>query len=273
VTANADDAPLKQDDFATVIAAGVLAATLATLCHEMVGHGLGCVIDGGRITLLTSIWFRCHGATSLTDAAGPFASLIGGLAAFALLPMAGGDRLARFVLILFGAISLFWFAGQLIDHAALNRDDWAIIARRSHWPAVWRPISIALGAAAYIGAIALTTAALHRKNAPRWPAVLMAYAASMASAVIAGLMWSPAPLHSAREGFLTLGIAPLGLLMATRPTPRRRNCADPALMALDCGKRHRVRRLPAHAGARHRSPGRERPAGLKSKATLMPPCP
>jgi hypothetical protein len=59
------------DDSATVIAAGILAATLAAVCHETLGHGLGCVIDGGRVTLLTSIWFRCHGATSLTDAAGP----------------------------------------------------------------------------------------------------------------------------------------------------------------------------------------------------------
>ncbi len=111
----------RQDDSTTVIATGVLAATLATLCHETLGHGLGCVIDGGRITLLTSIWFRCHGATSLTDAAGPFASLVGGLAAFALLPRASGNRLMRFFLILFGAISLFWFAGQLIDHARDQR--------------------------------------------------------------------------------------------------------------------------------------------------------
>ena len=42
----------------------------------------------------------------------------------------------------------------------------------------------------------------------------MAYVAAVASAVIAGLMWSPEPIKSAIEGFLTLGIAPLGLLVA-----------------------------------------------------------
>ncbi len=215
------------DDGLTVIGAGVLAATLATLCHETVGHGLGCAIDGGRITLLTSIWFRCDGAGTLTDAAGPFASLVGGLAAFGLLPATRSNPIARFVLILFGAISLFWFAGQLIDHAAVNRDDWAIIARRNHWPAIWRPISIAVGVAVYAGAIALSAAALRRKGAPGWHAVALAYAASTMSAVIAGLIWQPAPLRSALEGFLTLGIAPLGLLVAAKRTARNADSPSP----------------------------------------------
>ncbi len=187
------------------------------------GHGLGCVIDGGRITLLTSIWFRCHGGNTLTDAGEPIASLVGGLAAFALLPAARTNRISRLTLVLFGAFSVFWFAGQLIDHAVINRDDWAIIARRNHSPAVWRPISIGLGIAVYAGGIALTTAALRQKDAPRPSAVALAYAAGAASAVLAGLMWQPMPLSSALEKFLTLGIAPLGLLIAAR-----RARSDPA---------------------------------------------
>ncbi len=227
MTANENAAPLPSDDAATVVAIGVLAATLAATWHETLGHGLGCVIDGGRITLLTSIWFHCQGATSLTDAAGPLASLAGGLAAFGLLPIAGTNRLARFLLTLFGAINLFWFAGQLIDHAAVNRDDWAIIARRNHWPSIWRPISIALGVAVYAGGIALSAAALRRKDAPRWPVIALAYAAGAASAVIAGLMWHPAPIRSALEGFLTLGIAPLGLLVAARRAARGPDTTSP----------------------------------------------
>lgn len=65
------------DHSGTVIAAGVLAATLAAICHETLGHGLGCIGVGGRITLLTSIWFQCKGATSLTDAGGSIASFAG----------------------------------------------------------------------------------------------------------------------------------------------------------------------------------------------------
>ena len=33
-------------------------------------------------------------------------------------------------------------------------------------------------------------------------------------------MWQPAPLRSALEGFLTLGVAPLGLLAAARRAAR-----------------------------------------------------
>ncbi len=215
------------DDAATAIAAGVLAATLAALCHETVGHGLGCAIDGGRITLLTSIWFRCHGAGSVTDAGGPFASLIAGLAAFGLLQIGDINRVARFVLILFGAVSLFWVAGQLIDHALINGDDWGIIAHRNHWPAMWRPISIAIGAAAYAGTIALTAAVLRGKSAPGWPAIRLAYIAAVTSAVIAGLIWQPAPLRSALEALLTLGVAPLGLLFAARRAARGRDAVAP----------------------------------------------
>jgi hypothetical protein len=53
------------DDLITGVAVGVL-ATLAAVCHETLGHGVGCILDGGRITLLTSIYVRCAGATALT---------------------------------------------------------------------------------------------------------------------------------------------------------------------------------------------------------------
>lgn len=195
-----------------MIAAGVLAATLAAFCHETLGHGLGCVADGGRIILLTSIWFRCHGAGSVTDAGGPIGSLIGGVAAVALLSFRIPDHVARFILVLFGAFSLFWFAGQLISHPIGNRDDWAFVARRMGWSWVWRPIMAAIGVAAYAAAMRVMLIVLRGKAAPTWQAIRLAYAAAAASAVIAGLMWSAAPIRSAREGFLTLGIAPLGLL-------------------------------------------------------------
>jgi hypothetical protein len=202
------------DDAATVVAAGILAATLAAVCHETLGHGLGCIIDGGRITLLTSIWFRCQGATSLTDAGGPLASLIAGLLTFALVRRSAPGRVTRFVLILFAAYSLFWFAGQLIDHAIINGDDWGIIARRQGWPWLWRPIAVATGVAAYAATLGLAHNVLGRTDAPGRRAIRLAYAAGAVSAVVAGLMWQPEPVRSAVEGFLTLGVAPLGLLAA-----------------------------------------------------------
>ena len=47
-----------RDDVPTLIAAGALVSLVASLAHEALGHGLGCTIDGGQITLLTFLVFR-----------------------------------------------------------------------------------------------------------------------------------------------------------------------------------------------------------------------
>jgi len=200
------------DDPAMVIAVGVLAASLADVLHEAVGHGLGCIAGGGQITLLTSIWFRCHDATALTDAGGPIGSLVAGMAAFAVLSGTKPNRTTRLFLVLLGAISLFWFAGQLIFHALHNRDDWFFVARRMGWSPVWRPIAVALGLCCYYVTMSLSAAALPATQPPWQRAVRLAYVASAVSAVVAGLLWRPAPIRSGFEAFQTLGVLPLGLL-------------------------------------------------------------
>jgi hypothetical protein len=220
------------DDPITVIAAGVLAATLAAFCHETLGHGLGCLADRGRIELLTSIWFQCRGGGSVTDAGGPISSLIVGVAAIALLSFRVSNRVARLVLVLFGAISLFWFAAQLISHPIFNHDDWAFIAHRMGWSWVWRPTMATTGVVAYATTMWMVRGVLRRRGAPTWQVIRLAYAAAVTSATIAGLMWSAAPIRSAREAFLTLGTAPLGLLAVAARVPRhaaggRADAADP----------------------------------------------
>src|SRR5215831_17071170 len=93
------------DDIITVIACGVLSATLAAICHETLGHALACSAEGGEVVLLTSIWFRCQGASILTVLAGPIASLVSGLIGLALLrrpSISGAERLA---LTLFSAFN------------------------------------------------------------------------------------------------------------------------------------------------------------------------
>jgi hypothetical protein len=202
------------DDPITIIAVGVLAATLAAVCHETLGHGLGCIAVGGRIALLTSIYFRCLGASALIDAAGPLGSFLAGLAAFAFLSLRSCGRTMRLFLILFGAINLFWLFGQMVYCALLGRDDWAFVALQMGWSWVWRPIAAGIGVAGYALALRQTSAALAETGAPTPAAMRLAYIAAVASAVIAGLMWRPEPVRSAIEGFLAVGLAPLGLLIA-----------------------------------------------------------
>ena len=204
----------------TIIAVGVLAATLAAICHETLGHGLSCIVVGGRITLLTSIYFRCLGATALTDAAGPLGNFLAGIAAFAFLTLRSPGRTTRLFLILFGGFNLFWFFAQLVYCALLGKGDWAFVALQMGWSWVWRPIAAVIGVAGYALALRQTSAALAETGAPTPAAIRLAYVAAVASAVIAGLMWRPEPVRSAIEGFLAVGLAPLGLLIAVTRTGR-----------------------------------------------------
>jgi len=217
-----DFVPLK-DDIPTVLAAGVLAATLAAVIHETGGHGVGCLAEGGTITVLTSIWFRCQGAGSLTVAAGPAASLVAGLGCLLVLrrrKLNGGMLLA---ITLSAAFNLYWFSGQLIFHAITNGDTWAVLAQMRHWPEWWRPVSIALGAACYLAA---TLAILNNQRSIgqlSWGAILCFYTAGAFSAMLAGLLWAPMPIRSALEGLLALGAAPIGLLAIAAAARRKPN--------------------------------------------------
>ena len=111
------------DDTTTVVALGVLAATVAAICHETLGHGLGCFGSGGHITLLTSIWFRCSKWSAITDAAGPAGNLVGGCLALALLRYRRPGATVRFLLLLSAAFNLFWFTAQLAFESLTDRHD------------------------------------------------------------------------------------------------------------------------------------------------------
>lgn len=217
------------DDAPTVLAVGALAATLAAVCHETVGHGLACVAEHAHVLLLTSIWFRCSGGAAVTAAGGPIGNLVAGTAAVTLLSCHAVSPRARLLLLMVGGLDLFWFAGQLAWGSLTNSDDWRYAALQMGWPGIWRPIAAAVGIGSYALLVRWLATITRRQGAPAGGAIRLAYAAAAISAVVAGLMWRPEPLRSALEGFLTLGIAPLGLLSAARRAahPRHEVAADP----------------------------------------------
>jgi hypothetical protein len=214
------------DDLGTVIACGVLSATLAAICHETLGHALACYMSGSQVTLLTSIWIRCREASNLTVAAGPIVSLVAGLIGLVLLRRRGIDGAWRLALTLFCAFNLFWFAGQLIFHALTNADDWAIIAGRFQWPWFWRPISVVIGGVCYVAATWSIAKALRDRGPLTSSSILIGYGSGAASAFLAGLMWAAMPIRSAMEGFLALGVAPVGLFVIAWSEKRYRTSAE-----------------------------------------------
>lgn len=207
------------DDRATLIAVGALAATLATICHETLGHGLGCIGVGGHVTLLASFWFRCSKWAPITDAGGPLGNLVAGSLAIALFSHVRPSPTGRLLLLLFGALNLFWFTGQLTFESLTHiHDDW-YWALQSH-PAICRPVGAIVGIGGYVLVVEWLCATIRRQGGIQAQAIRLAYAAAAASAIIAGAMWRPEPLWTAVQGFLTLGIAPLGLLRVARRTSR-----------------------------------------------------
>lgn len=207
------------NDTATVVAVGALAATLAAVCHETLGHGLACVGADGHIALLTSIWFRCSRWTPIADAGGPMGNLVAGFVAAALLSRTRLAPAGRLLLVLFGALNLFWFTAQLAFESVTRRHDdwyWAL----QSWPVIWRPAGAVVGIGGYVLTIRWFSTALRKEGSLQAHAIRLAYVAAAVSAVIAGLLWRPEPYRSALEGFLTLGIAPLGLLSIVRRADR-----------------------------------------------------
>lgn len=139
------------DNIPTLGAIGIIAYLAADIAHHALGHGAACVIEGGRINRLSSIFVDCSRTGAAIDLAGPGANLALGL--LAALGVHFADRLStaqRLFFILLAAFNLMWFAMQLVFSALTRTDDWA-------WPMhVWRVpeparyAAIAMGALAYV---------------------------------------------------------------------------------------------------------------------------
>lgn len=207
------------NDAATVVGVGALAAILAAICHETLGHGLACVGVGGHINLLTSIWFRCSKYAPITDAGGPMGNLVAGSLGVVLLGYTRPSPPGRLLLFMFGGLNLFWFMGQLtFESLTHTHDDWYWLLQSA--PAIWRPVGAVVGIAGYVLTVRWLSAVVRKQAGPQAHTIRWAYAAAAVSAIIAGLMWGPGPLRSAVEGFSTFGINSFGLLIVARKASR-----------------------------------------------------
>lgn len=196
--------PGDSDDALTLAALGVLAATVAAVAHETLGHGGACLATGGQVGRLTSIFFRCQPGQDVVDAAGPLAGLACGLAGLGLHRRAGSPAGRTFALVL-AAFALFWFFGQMAYGGLTRTDDWAFAARSTVW-------SFALGAAGVAGYVwtLRTVRRMATQDRAGLMRLLLPYVAGAVSAGLAGGLWCGGHVAGAREGLLTLGVAPLG---------------------------------------------------------------
>jgi hypothetical protein len=214
--------------YATVAATSVLAFILACVAHEVVGHGGMCLIVGGHITLISSVYFRCMGGGVLTDAAGPIMNLIVGAGFWYLLRRwTAPPILWRLFLVLAMGFNLFWGAGCFLLSAVTNTGDWAFVLRQLEleplW--VWRVVIGVLGVFIYRWTMRLVVSYL-----PSSTPLFTAYLAAGILSCIATLFFfgpvAPALREAALEGF---GVG-VGLLLLALNRPEQKADAPPSLV-------------------------------------------
>lgn len=212
------------DDVATLIAVGAAVAIAASLAHEALGHGVGCLADGGTVTLLTFLVFRCAGADMLADGGGPVGAF---LVASLCLILVRRPRLAPSVASLFGYAvgvqTMLWVCAQMVREGIDGGDDWGHVAADLAWAPAWHAAVIALGVIGYVATIRIA-ARLGVFFARGRPArLLVPYISACMFATAFGALWHGDPAASALDGFLSFGIAPLGYLLAIRAVARATN--------------------------------------------------
>ena len=111
--------------------AAIAALTFIVACvsHEVIGHGVACLAGGGRITLLTSVYFHCDNGGVMADLGGPSANLALGFGAYLFLEWHAWSTNLRLVLVLSLAFNLFWLAGCMLISAAAGTSDFAYLLR------------------------------------------------------------------------------------------------------------------------------------------------
>lgn len=200
-----------------LVAMGVLISIVASSAHEAMGHGVGCAIDGGHVTLITFLVFRCAGAGTLADGGGPVGVLLVGCTALALAHVFRSKALAgRLFLLNLSAIALFWVCGQAIEEAFDGSDDWGHVAIDLGWPSYWQWMLGLAGVSGYIITMRMVGRLGSVLANGRPVRMLLPYAAATLSAIVLGALWHGGRVASALDGFLSFGVAPVGYLLIAR---------------------------------------------------------
>ena len=197
----------------TIASMGALAFIVACFTHEVLGHGIGCISEGGHITLLTSVYFRSEGTGFFTDLLAPFANLIVGVICLGLLKGRTWSQNQQTFLVLLMAFNLFWFSGCLIETAISNKSDFAYPLRVLSLSPPWigRISATAIGVTTYHFSMRL----VKRHAIAQTPFAIPYFAAGFISCLsvffFSGPFW-PAIREAALESF---GSA-IGLLLLAR---------------------------------------------------------
>ena len=189
------DSPREQDDLSTLIAVGLLAYASADIAHHALGHGGMCLMAGGHIRSLSSIFVDCTVRGAAIDLAGPFANLaIGALTCIAAFR---SQSTARLFFALAAGFNFLWFALQLVFSVATRTDDFAWAMQVFHVSEPLRYGLIAMGVALYALSLRIVARVFSRFG-PRSRARRIVRTAWLTAGVFACItaLFDPHPLHA-----------------------------------------------------------------------------
>jgi hypothetical protein len=108
----------------TLIAIGTISYIIADIVHEVIGHGGACLLAGGKITLLTSVYFRSEVHSFITDTFGPLANLVTGILIWTLLRKVNYSKIYFQLLLLhIMTFNFFWFSWQCFYTGITNKGE------------------------------------------------------------------------------------------------------------------------------------------------------
>lgn len=217
-------APL-HDDLPTIAAIAVIAFIIADVGHEVIGHGIGFLVAGGRAGIFTTTRLIAHQSFTnerwrIFDLGGPFGNLFFAGAAWLSqrLLRRPAERL-RLLLWLVTAFSLFWGLGYLIYCGVTGRGDWLALVPGARPGWFWRIALVAVGVLLYRATMLVAASELHWIVASRaqWPFRVrrIAFVSYLAGGMIscAGAILDPRGAIEILNSGATSGfLAALGLL-------------------------------------------------------------
>ena len=172
----------------------------ASITHEVLGHGGACLLRGGRVTLVSSVYFRSQPPSHWVDVAGPLASLLVGLGLWGYLrrPRRGRGGLVAWFTMTF---SLCWCAGYFLLEALTNLGDLALPLPTQAAEASWRGLAGILGVLAYhflvrraaLGTWQNTLLLTYRNQVAGGTLLAVPYVAASLAAFTAAAWYAPAP--------------------------------------------------------------------------------
>jgi hypothetical protein len=143
----------------TVIAVAVVAYATCDMTHEVLGHGVACLLTGIRPVSLSTVALQTSESSRVVAAAGSIANAVVGMFALVALRRGAPWDPTRFFLWLFAATNLLNGTGYLLFSGVLGIGDWAVVIARLEPHVIWRGLLAVTGALLYVASVRSVAAA------------------------------------------------------------------------------------------------------------------